>query len=465
MSFAPKYSHQQVLEYLPDDFVIGTATAAFQIEGSAKQGGRGVSIWDTYSQAPGRIQFGDDPEKGCDHFTLWRDDLDLMQSLNLRAYRLNFSWVRLQPNGSGELNPEGIKFYRNLIQGCLDRGITPYVTLYHWDLPQALQDKGGWAERSTAIRFGEYATLVVNTFKDLVHNWITINEAWCVSFLGYEWGVQAPGIQDVRQATRAIHHVLLGHGLAMQGIREIAPNVKAGITNLLVNVNPKSDSAEDAHAAFVVDIRMNRIVLDPLYKGSYGDDVLSVFSRYGLNEIPSVGELVQPGDLEIISAPTDFVGVNHYTNVLAYADEKSEWEGLEMDHVEPTRGNFGWSDTPWALRDIVIRVNREYSKLPIFITESGTSHVDVRDETGAVDDPFRIDYLAGYIHGIGEAIAAGVPVKGYFIWSFMDNFEWSWGFEKRFGIVYVDFPSKKRVVKSSGIWLKSLLAQFQGSKE
>ncbi len=464
MAHTPIISKSDVLANLPADFVIGTATAAFQIEGGATEGGRGVSIWDTYSQTPGLIQFGDDPETGCDHYRLWRDDLDLMQSLNLRAYRLNFSWVRLQPNGSGELNPAGVKFYRELIEGCLARGITPYVTLYHWDLPQALQDKGGWADRDTAFRFGEYATLVIDAFKDLVHNWITINEAWCVSFLGYEWGVQAPGVKDVRQATRAIHHVLLAHGLAMQGARKVAPHINIGITNLLVNVNPKSDSAADAHAAFVVDIRMNRIVLEPLYKGAYGSDVLSVFSRYGMNEIPALGELVQPGDLEIIATPTDFVGVNHYTNVLAYADEKSEWEGVEMDHVEPTRGNFGWSDTPWALRDIVIRVNRDYSKLPIYITESGTSHVDVMNSDGSVDDPFRIDYLAGYIHGIGEAIAAGVPVKGYFIWSFMDNFEWSWGFEKRFGIVYVDFPTKKRIVKSSGEWLKNLLAQQQGSK-
>jgi beta-glucosidase len=449
---------------LPHDFVIGTATAAFQIEGAATEGGRGVSIWDTYSQTPGLIQFGDDPETGCDHYRLWREDLDLMQSLNLRAYRLNFSWVRLQPSGTGPLNPEGVKFYRELIQGCIDRGITPYVTLYHWDLPQALQDNGGWANRDTAIRFGEYATLVVDAFKDLVHNWITINEAWCVSFLGYEWGVQAPGVKDIRQATRAIHHVLLSHGLAMQGIRKVAPKVSAGITNLLVNVNPKSTSPADLHAAFVVDIRMNRIVLDPLYRGSYGSDVLSIFSRYGLNEVPAVGELVQPGDLEIIATATDFVGINHYTNVLAYSDEKSEWEGVEMDHVEPTRGNFGWSDTPWALRDILVRVNRDYSQLPIFITENGTSHVDVINTDGFVEDPFRIDYLAGYLHGIGEAIAAGVPVKGYFIWSFMDNFEWSWGFEKRFGIVYVDFPTKKRIVKSSGLWLKNLLGQLQVSK-
>lgn len=438
-------------------FILGTATAAYQIEGGVKSDGRGVSIWDTFAQTEGAIANGATADLACNHFELWEQDLDLMQSIGLTAYRLSFSWVRLQPNGDGELKPEGVEFYRKLIEGCRARGIEAYVTLYHWDLPQALQDKGGWANRETAYAFANYTEQVVALFSDLVTNWITINEPWCIAYLGHSWGIHAPGTRDETVALRVHHHVLLAHGLAVEKIRNRAPGALVGISNLISNVNPASQDESDLKAARVLEARLNRIALDPLYLGHYSEDVFAVFEEHGLNRVPDAGQLVWPGDLEIISAKTDFVGINHYTNVLARSDSRNQWSGVEIEHVEPAPSSFGWSNTPEGLTEVIQFVNREYTKLPILVTENGISLMDETDSEGAVSDPLRIAYISGYLEAL-VAQTPKIPILGYFIWSFMDNFEWAEGYTKRFGLVYVDFETQRRIPKASASWVQALQA-------
>lgn len=443
---------------IPSDFIFGVATAAYQIEGGVNEGGRGKSIWDTFSHTVGKVVNGDTGDIACDHYHRWADDLDLMKSLGIQGYRLNFSWARLQPLGRGALNPEGVDFYRKLIAGLHSRGIKPSVTLYHWDLPQVLQDSGGWPERETAYRFGYYSALVVAAFKDIVDEWITINEAWCVAYLGHSWGVQAPGLTDEKLAIRAAHHAMLAHGLALAEIRKLAPEAKVGITNILSNAEAKTDSSLDREAAKSVDVRMNKLFLEPIYRGAYSRDVLDLFGQYGLNEGEVEGALVRPGDLSLISAPTDFVGVNHYHNMIV-SHLQGAPNNILTEQAEPNnQSSWGWSNTPWALKKILLRVHSEYSKLPIVITENGVTLNDYVSPEAEVNDADRIDYLNGYVNAVAEAIEAGVPVRGYFAWSFMDNFEWAEGYSRRFGLVFVDYPSQKRTPKASAFWYQNLIA-------
>ncbi len=451
------------LAALPADFLFGTATAAYQIEGGVAEGGRGPSIWDTFAHTPGRTHRGDNGDIACDHFHRWESDLDLMAELGLPAYRLSLSWSRLQPNGSGPLNPDGVRFYRDVLEGCRQRGITPFVTLYHWDLPQPLQDAGGWPSRETAHRFADYASQCIDAFTDVARDWITINEPWCVSFLSHEWGVQAPGLRDPSAAIRAAHHTLLAHGLALEQFRAKTPDARVGITNLLSNVNPRSEAPEDAAAAHQLDIRMNRIFLEPCYHGEYPDDVVAVFAAAGLNAGEVEGALVQPGDLQLIAAPTDFVGINHYTNVLVYADDGDDdrtWGGVGIDHVQPAPTSFGWSNTPAALGAVVTRVSKEFSALPIYVTENGASLNDYVDPNGEVRDVERIGYFRGYIDAVCQAVENGVDVRGYFAWSLMDNFEWAEGFDKRFGLVFVDYRTQERIPKASAHWYRDVISAF-----
>ena len=354
---------------LPADFVWGVATAAYQIEGGVTEGGRGPSIWDTFSHTPGKTLHGDTGDIACDHYHRWETDLDLMAELGIPAYRLSLSWSRLQPAGTGALNPEGVAFYRNLLRGAVDRGITPYVTLYHWDLPQPLQDAGGWPERATAYRFGEYAALVAGALGDLAEHWITINEPICASFLSYSWGMQAPGFTDTGLAVRAAHHLLLAHGLALRALRDHRPGARVGITNLIGNLTPATDSTTDIAAVRSWDAQSNRLFLDPVYLGRYSGAVIEALGAYGITADEVAGGLVQPGDLELISAPTDFAGVNHYTNMIVRADPTAA-NGISWEHVTPAPTSFGWSNTPEALTAVLLRV-AEISGLPLYVTESG----------------------------------------------------------------------------------------------
>jgi beta-glucosidase len=441
---------------LPDDFVFGVATAAFQIEGGVAEGGRGPSIWDAFTMQPGAIHHGETAEVACDHYHRWESDLDLMAELGIPAYRLSLSWSRLQPTGEGPLNPEGVAFYRDLLRGCRERGIEPYVTLYHWDLPLALQDAGGWPERRTAELFGEYAGLVADALGGLAEHWITVNEPVCASFLSYWWGMQAPGHTDLTEAVRAAHHLLLGHGLAVRAFRERRPEAKLGITNLVSNLAPASSSPEDAAATAALDIRFNRVFLEPVYHGSYGADVAAVFADQGLTADETDDGLVRRGDLALISARTDFAGVNHYTNTLVAADPES-WNGARMIQVEPAPTNFDWSDTPEALSAVLQRLSHEYTGLPLYVTENGATFTDYVTPDGRVHDPERVHYLAGYTSALADARAAGADVRGYFLWSFLDNFEWSWGYSQRFGIVYTDFGTQQRTPKDSAYWYRDLI--------
>ncbi len=435
----------------------GVATAAYQIEGGAAEGGRGKSIWDTFSHTPGLVLNGDTGDIADDHYHLWRGDLDLMAELGIKHYRFSLSWSRLQPTGIGELNPEGVAFYRDLLVGMRDRGIEPLVTLYHWDLPQALEDQGGWASRDTAHRFAEYASRVVAELGFLATDWITINEPWCVSFLGYGYGAHAPGKKDIRLAVAASHHVNLAHGLALAAIRTIDPTLRVSNSNLVTDIVPATDSAEDAAAVVRLDAMNNRIFLDPIYLGDYSAAVRELFDEYGL------AELIHEGDLDLIGASVDFMGLNHYQRVVVSADENGGYLKLTETPAEPATTSFGWSVEPDSLRSVLSRVSRDFTKLPIYVTENGASYDDYADPNGSVNDWPRVEYFSGYLAAAAEAIREGVNLQGYYAWSFLDNFEWAEGYSKRFGLVYVDYPTQKRIPKQSALWYRQLIADHEAA--
>lgn len=441
----------------PADFAWGVATAAYQIEGAVDEGGRGPSIWDTFSHTPGRVHHGDTGDIACDHYHRWRDDLELIAELGVDVYRLSVSWSRLQPNGEGELNPEAVAFYRELIAGLRDRGIRPFVTLYHWDLPQPLQDAGGWPARRTAELFADYARRTVGALRDLADDWITLNEKWCSAFLGYGYGPHAPGHRDLREAVAAAHHLNLAHGLAVRAIREVAPGARVGVTDIVTEVVPASDAVADLDAADRLDAVSNRVFLDPVYLGHYGAGVHAQLDPYGL------AELVQPGDLETIAQPVDFAGVNHYQRVIATAVPADDAHpfGVVETPAAPATTSFGWSVVPDSLHAVLTRVARDYTTLPLYITESGASFHDYVDPEGGVDDIERISYLAGYFDAAGRAIRDGVDVRGYFVWSLLDNFEWGEGYSKRFGLVYVDYRTQERLPKASAHWYRALLTDLR----
>jgi len=444
---------QAWLDRFPADFRWGLATAAYQIEGGASEGGRGRSIWDTFSHTPGLTKNGDTGDIACDHYHRWPADLDLLVDLGVRDYRLGLSWTRLQPTGVGPLNPEGVAFYRALLLGMRDRGLRPLVTLYHWDLPQALEDVGGWPVRATAERFGAYAGRVLAELGDLADDWITLNEPWCSSFLGYGNGAHAPGRTDYRAAVAAAHHLNLAHGLALQEIRRVRPEVRVGTTNLILDIVPATDSAADAVAATRLDAFHNRVFLDPVYLGAYSPAVYETLGRYDF------AQHIRPGDLDLISAPTDFAGVNHYQRVIVRDDPSAPF-GFTDVPAEPATTSFGWSVIPDSLRSVLSRVSREFTTLPIYVTESGASYDD-RLVDGVVDDQERVAYLDGYFRAAGVAIADGVDLRGFYAWSFLDNFEWAEGYAKRFGLVYVDYSTQERLPKASAHWYRALITRHR----
>jgi beta-glucosidase len=435
----------------PDGFVWGAATAAYQIEGAAAEGGRGPSIWDTFCATPGRVYRGDDGSVACDHYHRWAEDLDLLAWLGLGAYRLSVSWARLQPDGRGPLNPAGVDFYRRVLEGLRERGVRPLVTLYHWDLPQVLEDEGGWPARETALRFGEYAGLVGAALGDLAEDWITINEAWVVSFLGYGNGEHAPGRADLGDALRAVHHLNLAHGLAVQALRAAAARPRVGTTVLLADVVPASDRDEDVAAATRMDGWSNRLFLDPLFRGGYPADMLEHYAPTGAFEV------VRDGDLATVAAPMDHLGVNHYHRHRVAADPGDPHLGARQLPPEAPTTSFGWGITPDALRRVLVRA-AGYTSLPLYLTESGASFHDYVDPAGQVNDLERVDYLAGYFAAAAQAVREGVDLRGYFVWSLLDNFEWAQGYSKRFGLVFVEYGSQRRIPKASAHWYRRFIA-------
>ncbi|MBA9001600.1 GH1 family beta-glucosidase [Thermomonospora cellulosilytica] len=442
----------------PAGFVWGAATAAYQIEGAAHEDGRGPSIWDTFARRPGAVAGGDTGDVACDHYHRWREDIALMASLGLGAYRFSVSWPRVQPDGSGPVNPRGLDFYDRLVDGLLEAGITPYVTLYHWDLPQALEDAGGWTVRDTAYRFAEYAGVVHDRLADRADTWTTINEPWVASFLGYGAGVHAPGRTSADDAFRAAHHLMLAHGLAARRLREAGAERISLTLNLAPVLCPADAPGEaDLAAVELVDSLLNRQFLDAALRGSYPDAVLERARRLGH---------VRDGDLAVIAQPIDSLGINYYnpTYVRAApgAPENPAFPGsagVAFPSVDLPTTAMGWPIAPDGLTELLLRLHRDHPGVPLVVTENGAAFDDVPGPDGRVADPARIGYLEGHLRAAHAALAAGVDLRGYLVWSLLDNFEWAEGYGKRFGIVYVDYADQRRLPKDSARWYAGVIAR------
>jgi beta-glucosidase len=452
--FAESAAQARLAEGFPADFAWGAATAAYQIEGSVSHDGRGQSIWDTFSRTPGRTLGGDTGDVACDHYRRWESDLDLMAELGLRAYRFSVAWPRIQPTGTGATNGAGLDFYDRLVDGLLLRGIDPWITLYHWDLPQALEDRGGWLTPDTAQRFAEYAAVVAARLGDRVGHWITLNEPRTFAFIGYGSGRHAPGRRGWGTALRAAHHAHLAHGSATAAIRAAAPNALVGICHDVNYLVPADDGRDaDADAAGRLDGAMHRWFLDPTFGRGYPSDLLDWYERLGLLDGLDLAAVAD-------APPIDFLALNYYRRErVAHApvDDASAVGARVLDATGEVTAS-GWEVWPDGLRRGLQRVADEYQPAAIAVTENGAAFEDVIGPAGLIDDVERRRYLAGHVSSAAHARAAGVPLVGYFVWSLLDNFEWALGYSARFGIVHVDFATQRRTVKASGRWFQSLLA-------
>jgi len=448
----------------PSDFVWGAATAAYQVEGAVTAGGRGPSIWDTFSHTPGATWHGDTGDVAIDHFHRYPEDLDLLADLGVRAYRFSVAWPRIQPTGRGRVEPRGLEHYRRMVGAMRDRGIAPIVTLYHWDLPQALQDDGGWAERETTERFAEYAGHVAEALGDQVALWITLNEPWVSCWLGHALGLHAPGLRDPAVALAAAHHQLLGHGLATSALRAALPaGAQVGVTLSLSPTRPLTDKPEDREAADRVDGNLNRLFLDPLLRGRLPADVVAAYR--GVCDFA----FVRDDDLETIAAPIDVLGVNFYfrTHVTSDLDAPAAMAGLRWPELGaaavvppglPTT-TTGWPVEPDALTELLLRLHHEYGAPPIMITEGGCAAEDYVDPDGRVEDHERVAYLRDHLAAALEAVEQGVDLRGYLVWSAFDNFEWAYGYAKRFGLVFVDLGTQRRIPKRSFDWMQRVIVE------
>lgn len=443
----------------PKDFIWGVATSSYQIEGAWDEDGKGESIWDRFSHTPGKIEDGSNGDVACDHYHRWAEDVALMASLGLQSYRFSISWPRVLPEGRGAINQAGLDFYSRLVDGLLEAGILPFPTLYHWDLPQALQDEGGWPARSTAEAFAEYADVVSRNLGDRVKHWITHNEPWVPAFVGYMEGRHAPGVQDWSTALSASHHLLLSHGKAVPIIRSNSPGAEVGITLNLSSAMPASPSAADYAAFRHFDGFLNRWFLDPLYGRRYPADMVDTYVSRG--QLPADGmSFVQDGDLDAISDHTDFLGVNYYIRQVL-RDDAAEENLPQTVFVAPESEwtEMGWEVYPNGLYELLTRLHLDYRPSKIYITENGASYSDGPDSDGRVRDQRRVDFLRGHLEAAHRAIQTGVPLAGYYAWSLMDNFEWARGYAQRFGIVWVDYDSQQRIPKDSALWYKDVIAQ------
>ncbi|HVZ32059.1 MAG TPA: GH1 family beta-glucosidase [Polyangiaceae bacterium] len=412
------------------DFVFGVATAAYQIEGGQVEG-RGSSIWDSFAATPGNTKNGESGRVACDHYGRWREDLDLIRDGGFDAYRFSFAWPRLIPEGTGSANPHGLSFYDRLIDGMLERGIRPFATLYHWDLPSALQDRGGWMNRDVAGWFADYAALVARHFGDRLASVATLNEPWCSAYLGHLTGRHAPGYRDLRAAARAMHHVLFAHGTAIDALRA-AGTQRLGIVTVLKHMQPASNSAEDAAATRIEDALFNRWYMDGLFKGQYPEDLLRILEPH----LPAGWQ----ADLPIVSRPLDWLGINYYTRqICAFDASLPLWQSKRVVG-ELEKNDLGWEIYPEGLTQVLTRAAREYTRLPIYVTENGITEGD---------DTRRVKFYADHLLALREAQRAGVDIRGYFAWSLLDNYEWAEGYTPRFGIVHTDYATQKRTPKGS----------------
>jgi beta-glucosidase len=431
----------------PDGFVWGAATASYQIEGATSVDGRGESVWDRFCATPGKVRAGDTGEIACDFYHRFPEDVVVMSELGLDAFRFSIAWPRIIPQGRGPVNQAGLDFYDRLVDALLENDIEPFVTLFHWDTPQPLEDEGGWPVRSTAEAFVDYVDAVAGRLGDRVRRWITHNEPWVVAWIGHARGEHAPGRRSEQDAVATAHHLLLSHGWAVEAIRSGVADADVGITLNLAHAYPASPSPEDEAAAWHLDGEGNRWFLDPLFRGSYPADLLE------RNEI--VTPFVRDGDLETIAAPLDFLGVNNYFSFVV----RETGEGpIVVRDPEAQRTDMGWEVYPDGLYRVLARVAADYEPAAIYVTENGAAFGDVRGHDGRVRDPERQGYLESHIGSVARAVAEDVPVKGYFVWSLLDNFEWAHGYSKRFGLVYVDYPTLERVPKDSFYWYRDFVA-------
>lgn len=453
----PEFDHDSAaaMPAFGADFLWGTATAAYQIEGAVEADGRGPSIWDTFSHQPGRIREGHTGDVACDHYHRWDEDLTLAAGLGLDAYRFSIAWPRIQPDGQSAANPAGLDFYDQLVDGLLERGLSPFPTLFHWDLPQALEDRGGWLNRDTAYRFADYAALVADRLGDRVPRWITLNEPFIHMAFGYALGIHAPGHTLNFDALPVGHHQLLGHGLAAAALRERGGQVL--LANNCTPVSPASDQPADLTAAAVYDIVHNQFFLEPVLTGRYPDLLLAMLTEHGA---------LHDGDLKTIAAPLDGLGINYYTPTLVSAPQEPTqplpFEQLPIDGVPHT--GFGWPVVPSGLRDLLVSLRERYGTdlPPLYITENGCSYPDLVDSDGQVRDSDRIAFLDGHLRAVHDAITEGVDVRGYFVWSLLDNFEWAEGYTQRFGLVHVDFETQVRTPKASYRWYADQIRAQRG---
>jgi len=440
--------HDEGLTF-PNHFLLGAATAAYQVEGAAHEDGRAPSIWDTFCRIPGKVRHGDTGDIACDHYHRLDEDLDLIAALGLQAYRFSIAWPRVMPDGNGKVNQKGLDFYRRLLDGLKSRDVVPMATLYHWDLPQTLQDKGGWLNRDTADRFADYVSTMAAAFGNDVAFWVTLNEPWCSAFAGHLEGRHAPGLTDLASAVAAAHHLLLAHGLAVRALRAADVTGQVGIALNLSDVVPATSQAEDVVAAARVDGYENRWFLDPLLRGGYPEDMLA---WYGQQADLSA---IRQEDFEVIRARVDFVGINYYERKLV-----SRGDGVNGAQRQPPEGPLtagGLPVRPDGLSHILNRVHSEYTNLPLYVTENGAAFNDYVDPEGGVDDIERIAFLDRHLRSVQAAILAGIDVRGYFVWSLMDNLEWADGYGRRFGIVYVDFRTQTRIPKASAEWYREFI--------
>jgi beta-glucosidase len=445
----------------PRGFLWGSATSAYQIEGSVKRDGRGESIWDRFSSFPGNIVDGSSGEVACDHYRLWESDLDLIRDLGHNAYRFSVAWPRILPTGRGIVNTRGLDFYCRLVDGLLTRGITPFVTLYHWDLPQALQDVGGWASRETAYAFAEFAEVVGRSLGDRVKSWITHNEPWCSSFVAHRMGSHAPGIRDASVARLASHHILLSHGLAVPILRSHSASCKVGITLNLSSTIPASPSPEDVDAARRRDGDLNRWFLDPIFRGSYPADLVMDAVRAGELKVSGM-DCILDGDMRAISTPTDFLGINYYSRIVARSDAIGEDENHPRTVQVAPRSE--WTDIGWevyadGMFETLVRTYLEYRPSVLYVTENGASYSDSPGVDRRVVDSRRIAYLRSHLLSAARAIEVGVPLAGYFAWSLLDNFEWVHGYTQRFGMCWTDYATQERIPKESAYAYRRIIEE------
>lgn len=446
----------------PEDFNWGSATASYQVEGAFDVGGRSASIWDTFSKTPGKVVRGDNGDVACDHYNRFLEDVQIMKDLGMQTYRFSIAWPRIIPNGTGEVNQEGIDFYNRLIDALLEAGIQPTATLYHWDLPQVLQDKGGWANRDIVQQFADYATVCAEAFGDRVSNWITINEPWCVTWLGNFWGVHAPGLKDLDTSIAVAHHTALAHAEATRALRAARPEIRSGITLNMTNYRVSDESnPELLQLRDYWDSNINRWWIDAQLHGTYPANLVEFYGE-------KLAKVVLPGDMEKLKIDSEFLGVNYYSDSFLNTPTQEQVEKNEGTFVFPINSDgtspaphtdMGWPITPEGLGDLLIRIHNSWPEITdIAITENGVAYDDEPDENGVVNDQRRVDYLLSHLHSVSRAIDAGSPVKSYYYWSLMDNFEWAEGYAKRFGIVHINFETLQRTPKLSAKVYSSVIA-------